>query len=217
MQEAVQSRLRACVASSSCASAGPMPLKIHANARLKLLATFLLVCAANVEGRGNQRIMMGMSLDLVHAGSICLALAANANRDPFLADIKIRKRNGNEEFRKGSRQVQVFPEHLTVTFLGGLRQCGPREEGRERPELRIDAEFMDSLQFDAYWKHGFDLARSSVKVMSKERSSYQLQDGDGLWTYELAVKSENVPLTDALVLFVRDAGGREIGRLSGKL
>jgi hypothetical protein len=161
--------------------------------------------------------MMGMSLDLVHAGNICLALAANANKDPFLADLKIRKRNGNEEFRKGSTQVQVFPEYLTVTFLGGLHQCGPREEGRERPELRMDPGFMDSLRFDAYWKRGFDLARSSVKVMSKERSSYQLKDGEELWTYELAVKSENVPLADALVLVVRDASGQEISRLSGRL
>jgi hypothetical protein len=89
----------------------------------------------------------------------------------------------------------------------------------DRCEFRLNDEFMSSLQFEAYWKHGFDMQKAEVEVLSAEQSNdlARVAASAKLWKYELSVESENIPLSDSLAVVILTPNGRIVSRLSGRL
>jgi len=162
---------------------------------------------------------MAMDIDLIHAGKMCLMLGGDGKSDSFLRNLNVRERHGKRTFREGSTDVKSFPAWVTVTVRGALNECEPREEGRSRNDLLLDPSFMSTLRFEAYWKNGFDLRKTDVTIAHKGQSPdlAEVSPTTDLWKYELSVRSENVPLSDALVIVVIERGGGAVSRLSGKL
>jgi len=63
------------------------------------------------------------------------------------------------------------------------------------------------------------MRKATIITESSDRS-YDLaqysEDGE-FWKYQIAVRSENVPITDVLVVVILAPDGRIVSRLSGKL
>jgi hypothetical protein len=85
---------------------------------------------------------------------------------------------------------------------------------------------MSSLHLYLYWKHGVELR----PVGSVERKYFAVREvipeaaakAHGLpvkleWAYEYVVPSAGVPLTDSLVLILRDAENHIVARVAARL
>jgi hypothetical protein len=62
--------------------------------------------------------------------------------------------------------------------------------------------------------------RTATIITDSRDQSYDLaqySQAVELWKYQLAVRSENAPLTDVLVIVILATDGRIVSRLSGKL
>lgn len=146
-----------------------------------------------------------MGLDLTHAGSMCLVLSAEVESGTFFESLTTHQKQGKQTFHVGSEEVRFYPEHILIKMYGILDRCGPREEGRYRNDLRLDSDFMTSLRFKTYWKHGFDMRIVDAKIEKEGRTAdpdfARLPPSTDVWEYELTITSENVPLTDSLCAF----------------
>jgi hypothetical protein len=74
---------------------------------------------------------------------------------------------------------------------------------------------MKLLQFDAFWKRGFEQRKAEVGDLSEDESDEPAMTAK-LWGYEFSVNSKDVPLTESLVVVLRASDGRIVSRLSGK-
>jgi hypothetical protein len=161
-----------------------------------------------------------MGFDLIHAGSMCLLLSAEVESGMFFENLTTHQKQGKQTFLVGSDEVRFYPEHVLLKLHGFLDRCGPREKGRYRNDLRLDSDFMTSLGFKTYWKHGFDMRTVAAKIEKQGRivdpDFARLSPSTDVWEYELSITSEDVPLMDSLVLLILDAKGTELSRLSGR-
>jgi hypothetical protein len=186
---------------------------------LLVFAASLAVGQSANSSRGFHELSMGF--DLIHAGSMCLLLSAGVESGTFFESLTSHQKQGEQTFRVGSEEVRFYPEHVLLKLRGFLDTCGPREKGRYRSDLRLDSDFMTSLQFKTHSKHGFDMRTVEAKTEKKGRIAdpdfARLSPSTDAWEYELSIASEDVPLTDSLVLLILDAKGTELSRLSGRV
>lgn len=189
----------------------------------RILAFFLALLAMSLtDGQTAPREFhaMPMGLDLIHAGSTCLLLSAGVESGAFFENLTTHQKKGKQTFRLGSEEVRFYPEHVLLKLRGYVDKCGPKEEGRYRNDLRFDSDFMTTLRFKTYWKHGFDMRAVDPKIEKQGRTIdpdfARLSPSTEVWEYELSIKSENVPLTDSIVLLIFEASGTELSRLSGR-
>jgi len=131
-------------------------------------------------------------------------------------------------FRLGAETVQNFPNQLTLSFNVHDhydQTCPPREENPDTPKYLTRA-MMSSLHLYLYWKRGVEL-RPTGNV---ERTVFRVRElipkaaaeAHGLpekleWTCEYIVPSAGIPLTDSLVLILRDADNRIVARVAARL
>ena len=183
-----------------------------------LLLLFMSPCV--LCGQQTNGGSMSLGADSIHTNEdVCLMLGARAVAGDFFKDFRARDTREGRTFQKHGKAVKSFPERLTVKIDAGLDSCvGGKALDCDRCDLRLNNEFMNSLQFEAYWKHGFDTQKADIDVLRAEQSNdlASIAPRAKLWKYELLVKSENVPLTDSLVVIVLTPNGRIVSRLSGK-
>jgi hypothetical protein len=164
---------------------------------------------------------MFLGVDSIHTtGDVCLMLGAKAVARDFFKGLRARDTPEGRAFQKHGKAVKSFPERLTVKIDAGFDSCvGKTVLDCDRCDLRLNDVFMNSLQFAAYWKHGFDMQKAEMEVLSAEQSNdlARVEPSAKLWKYELSVKSENIPLSDSLIIVILTPNGRIVSRLSGKL
>jgi hypothetical protein len=163
---------------------------------------------------------MDLGVDSIHAGDMCLILGGSAESGDFFKQLRKRETRRGEVFKNASGQkVMTFPERLTVKIDAALDKCaGPGTSSCDRCELPLSTEFMNSVQFDAYWKYGFEIQKADIDVLSVERSNdlAPIAPNAELWKYELSIRCKNIPLTDSLVVVLHTPDGKIVSRLSGK-
>jgi hypothetical protein len=164
---------------------------------------------------------MSLGVDSIHTTeNLCLMLGAKAVAGDFFKDLRARDTREGRRFQKHAKTVKSFPERLTVKIVAGLDGCvGKKVLDCDRCDLRLNDEFMNSLQFEAYWKQGFDMQKAEFEVLSAEQSNdlARVEPSAKLWKYELSIKSESIPLTNSLIVVILTPNGRIVSRLSGKL
>jgi hypothetical protein len=185
-----------------------------------VLLSLSVCCLLRAQNAQNGRMSLGV--DSIHTDeNMCLMLGATAAAGDFFKDLRARDTSEGRTFQKHAKVVRSFPERLTVKIVAGLDSCvgNKKELDCDRCEFRLNDEFMSSLQFEAYWKHGFDMQKAEVEVLSAERSNdlARVEPSAKLWNYELSVKSENIPLSDSLAVVILTPDGRVVSRLSGRL
>ena len=158
----------------------------------------------------------------------CFRLAGRVTSGDFFDHLKRIDRESGTIFRRGSEAVENFPDQLTLTFLVHDhydQTCPPREENPDAPKYLTRA-MMSSLHLYLYWKRGVELR----PVENVERKYFAVREvipeavaeAHGLpekleWAYEYVVPSAGVPLTDSLVLVLRDGENHIVARVAARL
>jgi hypothetical protein len=183
------------------------------------LLLFLLVYCGVLLGQTSGK-SMSLGSDSIHAGDSCLMLGATAESGDFFKGLRSRDTPNGRIFQKASARITSFPENLSVEIHAGFDSCaGKGAQTCDRCDFRFNTEFMRSLRFEIYWKRGLDMRNAIVTAESRDQSYdlAQYSEAGELWKYHVSVRSENVPLTDVLVVVILAPDGRIVSRLSGKL
>jgi hypothetical protein len=181
-----------------------------------LLFLFVMGCSV-LWGQTDAARGFSLGVDSIHTTEdMCLMLGARAVAEDFFKGLEAHKSGERRTFKRHGKIVKVFPAQLIVKIEAGLAPCARKITlACDRCDFRFDDEFMKSLQFDAFWKHGFDQRKADLGVLSEEES-HDLAPTAKLWEYEFSVNSKDVPLTESLLVVLHDADGRIVSRLSGK-
>lgn len=198
-----------------------------------LLIALAFVCASPASLAGDKTVWnYEGGLFVMTNGSIpngpCFRLAGRVTSGDFFDRLKRIDRESGTIFRRGPDTVENFPSQLTLTFLVHDhydQTCPPREENPDAPKYLTRA-MMSSLHLYLYWKRGVELR----PVENAERKYFAVREvipeavaqAHGLpekleWAYEYAVPSAGVPLTDSLVLVLRDEENHIVARVAARL
>ncbi len=147
---------------------------------------------------------------------VCFRVSGSMNAPGFFGHLKRIDDARGTVFRRGTETVTDFPDELLLSFAIHDQPCAP---GLREIETRayLTQEMISALHLSFYWKRG--MALRPVKNVTEIRSSvepivpYAAKLAAELpkrfvWSYQLAVPSKGVPLTDSFVLVFRTADGR---------
>ena len=206
-----------------------MPLLLHAT---RCAAALLILCNTPALAGDKSVWSYEGGLFVMTNGSLpngpCFRLAGRVTSGDFFDHLKRFDKESGTIFRHGSESVESFPGQLTLSFSVHDwydQTCPPREENPDAPKYLTRA-MMSSLHLYLYWKRGVELR----PVENVERKYFavrqiipqavaQVHDlPEKLeWTYEYVVPSAGVPLTDSLVLVLRDGDNHIVARVAARL
>ena len=165
-----------------------------------------------------------LGVDFIRVDDICLILSGYVGAGDFFDHIRARKTAGGIEFRKGAQPVETFPESVTIRVIAELGTCTLRERMAEggsvsSSKVRLDENFMQSIDFAGSWKHGFDDRSAELGPLAEGRipNPLPVPSYRDWWEYEFKVRSQGVSLNDALVIIMQSPDGKMIARLSTRL
>lgn len=128
-------------------------------------------------------------------------------------------------FRESAKEVTLFPDKVLLSLVIHDQPCADGLQPVGTGAF-LTQEAMSSLKLSLYWKHGVDM-RPAEKITVVHFSVDPIEPYAKklaaelpkryLWSYELAVPSAGVPLTDSLVLIFRTSGGRIVARVAARL
>ena len=206
-----------------------MRLLIHAT---RCVAVLLMLCTTPAFAGDKSVWNYEGGLFAITNGSIpqgpCFRLAGRVTSGEFFDRLKRIDKESGTIFRRGSENVETFPEQLTLTFVVHDhydQTCPPRVENSSAPKYLTRA-MMSSLHLYLFWKRGVELR----PVENVERKYFGVREiipeaaarAHDLpqrleWLYEYIVPSAGVPLTDSLVLVLRDAENHIVARVAARL
>ena len=155
----------------------------------------------------------------------CFRVQGLVSADTFFEHFKRVDDDRGTVFVRGTEAVSMFPDRLDVSFTIHDGPCSPYlRDFAGHPSLT--REMMGRMQLYLYWKHGVDLRQvpdvRAVETRVERVTPYakdltaQLPDRFE-WSYQLAVPSAGVPLTDSLVFVFRFEGQRIAARVAARL
>ena len=208
-----------------------MCLLLHA---IRCAAALLLTCGALAPAGARDKNVWNYEggLAVITNGAIingpCFRLAGNVTSGDFFDHLKRIDKESGTIFRLGPQVVENFPDQLDLTFVVHDhydQTCPPREANPDAPRY-LTREMMSSLHLYLYWKRGVEMR----PVGTVERKYFGVREllpqavtqAHGLpdkleWAYEYIVPSAGIPLTDSLVLVLRDEQNRIVARVAARL
>jgi hypothetical protein len=167
---------------------------------------------------------------LITDGSVsdgpCFRISGRVNAPKFFDNLKrIDHDDADTIFRRGTETITHFPEQLTLAFVVYDHPCSTKLE-QTATGMYLTRSLMSSLHLYFYWKRGVDL-RPIDNVEAKYFSvdpvmTHTVGHAHDLpekleWSYEFAVPSAGVPVTDSLVLVLRGPDGRIAARVAARM
>jgi hypothetical protein len=156
----------------------------------------------------------------------CFRLSGRLTAPAFFNGLRRIDRIGAETiFQRGKEVVTQFPDQLHLQFVIFDFPCSLDEKPSPDRKL-LTREDVSSLRLGLYWKHGVDLrpaenvkvVGSSVDPLYPPEIAHEHNLRERLeWTYIFQVPGEGVPLTDSLVLVIRNSEGRIAARVAARL
>jgi hypothetical protein len=206
-----------------------MRLLLHAT---RCVAALLTLCGTFALARDKTVWNYEGGLTVITNGSIpngpCFRLVGRVTSGDFFDHLKRIDRETGTSFRHDSAPVETFPDQLVLSFIVHDwydQTCPPREENPNAPKYLTRA-MMSTLHLYLYWKRGVELR----PVENVERKHFAVREvipqaaakihnlPEKLeWDYEYVVSSARVPLTDSLVLVLRDEANRIVARVAARL
>ena len=157
-------------------------------------------------------------------GGPCLRLSGRLT-GVFFAGLKRIDGSSGTEFLRGSERVTQFPEKVFVHFVIRDHPC-PEELAPAGPPAHLTREVMFPLRLAFYWKRGLQLrpiegvTRKTFSVQPVKPYAKDLAPDlpeRYVWSYEFAVPSAGIPLTDHFVLVLRMPDDRIVARVAARL
>jgi hypothetical protein len=142
----------------------------------------------------------------------------------FFDGLKGRETSRGAEFRRGALVVNSFPDELRIRLW--VREFPCHVGLTEVSPLAATPEMMNSLRFEAFWKREMKMRPVETlalhSLFRRKGPPTMLADVDvtiqrDTWVYDLSVCSEDVPLTDHLILEIFGKGGERWARVSVRL
>jgi len=168
-------------------------------------------------------------ISLITDGSIpdgpCFRLTGRVFAPEFFENLKRVDSKLGTVYRRGNDVVFVFPEKMQLRFMMYDMPCSDQIQAAGT-RVYLTRELMQSLQFSFFWKHGMVLrpAKGVTLKHSEARPvpAYAAAQAQDLpekyeWWLEFEVPSENVPVTDSLVILVRTANGYVAARVAARM
>jgi hypothetical protein len=160
-----------------------------------------------------------LGFDMLHGRSNCVGISVNLESGDFFVGLKGQETANGRIFRKNSRNVELFPEKLTVRVLVDIAPCGNLGNGLEsdgsvQPDFAFDLDFVKSLGFEGFWKHQFEMKKADVRVLTEAQTQMPVVADAIWWEYVLDVQSRNVPLTNVLIIDVLSPEGKLMSRFA---
>ncbi len=167
---------------------------------------------------------------LITDGSVsegpCFRISGRVNAPNFFDNLKRIDHDDSETiFRRGTEIIKQFPDQLILAFVVYDHPC-PTQLEHAATRTYLTRSLMGSLHLSLYWKHGVEL-RPIDKVESKYFSvdpvlTHTVGRVHDLperleWSYEFAIPSAGVPLTDSLVLILRSPDGHIAARVAARM
>jgi hypothetical protein len=155
----------------------------------------------------------------------CFRINGRVTSGTFFDQLKAYDTDDGTTFRVGTKVVTQFPDKVVLDLTVHDQPCsyGLQPVGTG---VYLTEAVMSSIKLSLYWKHGVDMRPASkVTVMNFSVDPIEPYT-DTLaadlpkrytWSYEFAVPSAGVPLTDSLVLIFRTANGHMAARVAARL
>jgi hypothetical protein len=156
---------------------------------------------------------------------ICFRVAGHVTSGHFFDDLKrIDDKGVDTVFRRGKETITRFPDELLLTFTifdlpctSQLKVTGSR--------TYLTRAMVSDLRLSLFWKRGVELRPAtgfkptgfSVRPIFPFNPDAQDVPKRFEWFYELSVPSAGVPLTDSLVLVIREADGHLAARVAARM
>ena len=168
-------------------------------------------------------------ISLITDGSIpdgpCFRLTGRMFAPEFFENLKRVDSELGTVYRRGNDVVSVFPEKMQLHFMMYDMPCSDQLQAAGT-RVYLSRALMESLKFSFFWKHGMYLrpAKGIALKHSEVRPvpAYGAAHASDLpekyeWWLEFEVPSENVPVTDSLVILVRTADGYVAARVAARM
>jgi hypothetical protein len=155
----------------------------------------------------------------------CFRLAGHMADKGFFDNLKRIDDNQGTRYLRGKDVVTEFPERLRLIFVIHDEPCPSQSQGSQGRQY-LTREMMSALHLSLFWKRGVALRPAEnfkVKFFSVEPiPPYATELANELpkrfqWAYELDIPSAGIPLSDSLVLILRNADGRIAARVAARL
>ena len=156
---------------------------------------------------------------------VCFRVSGNLDAPDFFLNLKRINDEKGTIFRRGTETVTHFPDELFLSFeihdlpcTPGLQETGSR--------TYLTPEMIGTLRVSFYWKRGVELRgaknitelHAAVEPIVPYAANLTSQLPKRFeWSYQLAVPSKDVPLTDSLVMVFRTEDGRIAARVAARL
>ena len=168
-------------------------------------------------------------ISLITDGSIpdgpCFRLTGRMFAPEFFENLKRVDSELGTIYRRGNDVVSVFPGKMQLYFMMYDMPCNDQIQA-SGTRAYLTRALMESLRLSFFWKHGMYL-RPAKGVTPKHLEArpvpaYDSEHTKDLpekyeWWFEFEVPSENVPVTDSLVILVRTPDGYVAARVAARM
>jgi hypothetical protein len=155
----------------------------------------------------------------------CFRVSGRVTAPKFFDNLKRVNTDAGARFYRGTEPVAAFPDRVTLAFVVYDHPCSIQLE-QTTTHGYLTRPQMSSLRLSLYWKHGVELH----PIDDVERKFFSVDPAAThavgraqdlpqklVWSYELSVPSAGVPLTDSLVLILRQSDGRIAARVAARM
>jgi len=197
------------------------------------LAVFLLLAAppaARAQSKHEKTVWnFDGGISLFTNGSLpdgpCFRLTGRVFAPEFFENLKREDSTLGTVYRRGNDIVSVFPEKMQLDFMIYDLPCNDQLQAAGT-RVYLTRQMMNSLRLSFFWKHGMYL-RPAKGVTPEHMEARRIPSYGGEqvkdlpekyeWWFEFEVPSENVPVTDSLVVLVRTADGYIAARVAARM
>jgi hypothetical protein len=155
----------------------------------------------------------------------CFRVSGRLEAPTFFENLKRVDTDDGALFRRGQETVSKFPEALLVSYIIRDQPCTLGLEKIAEP-VYLTEKMVETLRLSIYWKHGVDLqAVKNIKELHARVdrvAPYAAALAAELprryeWSFQLAVPSAGVSLSDSLVFVFRQPGDRIAARVAARM
>jgi hypothetical protein len=156
----------------------------------------------------------------------CFRISGRVTAPTFFDNLKRVNSDAGATFRRGTETLTQFPDQVFLAFIVYDHPC-PAQLEHTATRTYLTRPLMNSLHLYLYWKRGVELRPindvqpkyfSVDPVVTHTASRTQDPPPEKFeWSYEFAVPSAGVPLTDSLVLILRTPDGHIAARVAARM
>ena len=157
----------------------------------------------------------------------CFRVSGRMTAPGFFDGLKRINDDTGTHYRRGTETATQFPDKLFLSFVVFDMPCPEQLKLRSTgPRRYLTRAIVESLCLTLYWKRGIALRPAgeveqlhfSVEPLMPYATSLANELPERFsWSYEFAVPSVKVPITDRLVLVFRGADGHIVARTAARL